>query len=291
MKISCTPISYSASIKAGKTQDDYFRLIAQSGAEGSDLLDVEAYPWFWQDFEIQVRSVVQRMNSFGLALSAYATGNNFVTTDPEMFRMMLLRVKKVIVTAAELGAPCLRVFGGYYEDCGGEKGVSYKDAMEMVARAFDELVPVAEQEGVVLALENHGRLPGLSAEMDYLCRRYDSKSFRVTFDVANFLANNMDESEDPLKAYEVLKDRIAHVHVKSFQAAPSETGRRLVGAVAGEGYMVPLRQFMYRLQRDHYVGYCSLEYEADRYTPEEQGVPASLRKLLEMKQAAELVIG
>lgn len=289
MKIACTPISYSSSMKEGKTQDDYFRMIAEAGAEGSDLLDVEAYPWFWRDYENEVKRIRGRLKEYGLQLSAFATGNNFATTNAEMYQMMLNRVKNAIVTAAELEAPCLRVFGGYYGECGGEQGISYADGLSLVTRALDELVPVAEKAGVVLALENHGRIPGLSAELEYFCRRYDTKSFMLTFDVANFVAHNMDELEDPLHAYSVLKDRIAHIHVKSFKAAPPESERRSIASVAGDGAIVPLRQFMYLLQKNSYKGYCSLEYEASKYVPEDQGVPASLKKLVEMKQAAELV--
>ena len=39
MKISCTPISYINNLQHGKTQDDYFKLIAEAGADANDILD------------------------------------------------------------------------------------------------------------------------------------------------------------------------------------------------------------------------------------------------------------
>lgn len=289
MKISCTPISFSASMHEGKNQEDYFRMIADAGAEASDILDNAAYPWFWSDYETELKDIKTRMQSFGLQLSAFATGNNFATKDPEKFQLMLNRVKDAICTAAFLDAPCLRIFGGYYGECGGEQGISYAEGLALVTRALDELVLFAERKGVVLALENHGRIPGLSHELEYFCNRYQTKSFMLTFDVANFVAHNMDETEDPLHAYSVLRNRIAHIHVKSFKPAPPDSERRSIATITGDGCIVPLRQFLYILQKDRYSGYCSLEYEAAKTIPESQGVPASLRKLVEMKQAAELI--
>ncbi len=288
MKISCTPISYARSFREGKfTQNDYFAALAEAGAEGSDLMEPAAYPWFWRDFDAERKTVCKRLREHGLALSGYAAGNNFAQPDPAEFARQVEGVKKAIRETAEFEAPCLRIFGGYHEACGGAPGVRNAGGLEQVARGIEAVLPEAERCGVVLALENHGRLPGLSLEVAALCRRFDSPHLRVLFDCANFLANNMDETEDPLAAYRHLKEKVVHCHVKSWRAAPPESDRRVVAAVAGEGSIVPLRQFFYALQESGYQGFCSLEYEAGAVVPEAEGVPRSLANLREMKLAAE----
>jgi len=287
MKISCTPISCSGSFREGMSQEEYFRLIAANGAEASDIMEPEGYPWFWRDFDREKRDIVRRMKDCGLALSGYAAGNNFAVADPECFARQTALVKKAVHEAAEFGAPCLRIFGGYHEACGGEKGMTMSRGLECVERGLEAVLHEAEKCGVVLALENHGRIPGLADELLWFCRRFDSPFLRVLFDCANFMANNMDESEHPCCAFEKLKSYVVHCHVKSFMPAPPETGRRMVGCVAGEGHIVPLRQFFYTLAQNGYGKYCSLEYEGGAYTPEAEGVPRSLRNLAEMKQAAE----
>lgn len=278
-------------MKSGKTQEDYFRLIAENGAEGSDIMDPAAYPWFWTDFDSQKKNIAARMKAYGLVLSGYATGNNFAFADPCKRAEQVKRVKSALHTAAELGAPCLRIFGGYHEECGGEPGIRMHNGLAYVRECLEKVIPEAGRCGVTIALENHGRIPGLSAELLALTREFEDPYFRILFDCANFCANNMDEPEDPLTAYEVLRDKVVHCHVKSWRQAPPETGRRVVGAVAGTGGLVPLRRFFYKLAQDRYNGFCSLEYEAAKWTPEDIGVPESLRNLKEMRDTALMLYG
>jgi len=286
MKISCTPISLSSAMRNGMSQDEYFSFIATAGAEGTDLMEPNAYPWFWTDFENQRKDVVKRLKSFGLALSGYAAGNKFAQLDPTAFDAQIAGVKKAIHEAAEFAAPCLRIFGGYHADCGGVEGIGISNGLSLVKKAIEQLLPEAEKWGVTLALENHGRLPGLSREVLSLLRYFNHPNFRTLIDFANFTAGNMDEIENPCEAYARLKDYVVHSHVKGFMPGPAGSGRIAAGCVAGEGRMVPLRQLFYMMQENNYQGFCSLEYEGNTWTPEAEGVPRSLKNLLEMKKSA-----
>ena len=289
MKISCTPVSCLRMFRNGTDQEAYFAMIAEAGAEGSDLLSPESYPWFWRDFEAEKKTVLRRLRDHGLALSGYATANNFAHDDPAAVQANVDKVLAAIRTAAELEAPCVRIFGGYHCGCGGGEGMERAHGLELVRQGLEKVLPAAEKQGVVLALENHGRLPGLSAEIEALCRYFDSPSLRVLFDCANFMAFNMDEIENPLTAYEKLKPWIVHCHVKSWQPEPVGSPRRVEGCIAGEGAVVPLQQFFYLLEENNYRGFCSLEYDGGKSSPETEGVPKSLRNLREMKLAAETV--
>lgn len=300
MKISCTPISYIYSLKSGKTQDDYFKLIKSAGADATDILEPNAYPWFWTDYASQIKTLKQRLSDIGLEISGYAAGNRFTEPDENEFNKQVNIVKKAINDTRELGAPCLRIFGGYHEKVGGNKGIKISNGLEYVKRGIEAVLPEAEKQGVVLALENHGRLPGLSTEILALIKYFNSPNLRVLFDVANFKVFNMDEHENPLDAYEVLKDYIVHCHVKGYKPAPDDTHLSngvpmdCVPCVAGEGKLIPLRQFFYALAKNGYDKYCSLEYEGGEFTIgdkicEEEGVFKSIENLVDMRDSALLI--
>ncbi len=291
MKISCTPISFSKSFSE-KTMNHraFCAVVAENGGDGIDVLDPACYPWFWENPEKQKKELPALLNEYGLKLAAWATGNHFTEPEKDKFEQQVEMVCNSIRDAAEAGAPCLRIFGGYHAACGGPPGMTYDNGLELVLRGLERVVSVAEKCGVVLALENHGRIPGLSQEVFALVRHFSSPNLRVLFDAANFLGRGMDETEDPLQAYARLKGLIVHAHVKdwTFCEAGSDGRRNIRAAVAGEGF-VPLRQLAYEMEKDGYAGYCSLEYEADRFVPEAEGVPRSLQYLTVLKRSAALL--
>ncbi len=109
-------------------------------------------------------------------------------------------------------------------------------ALPLIIRGIEACLPDAERCGVVLALENHGRLPGHSYEVRMLLDHFNSRFLQCTFDCANFMGANMDEPENPLHAYANLRGRIAHVHVKALAGAarqpqPAPGIRRRFGAM------------------------------------------------------------
>ena len=299
MKISCTPISYINNLQHGKTQDDYFRLIAEAGADATDILDPNGYRWFWTNYEEQKKTLAKRLKDFGLEISGFAAGNHFTETDPNEFTRQVNIVKSAIHDASEFNAPCLRIFGGFHQDVGGPKGMTISKGLDLVIKGLEEVVPEAEKCGVTLALENHGRLPGLSYEILGIIKHFNSPNLRVLFDVANFKVFNMDEIEDPITAFNRLKDYIVHCHVKSYRKINEpvmSNGFKMdcVPCIAGEGKFIPLRQFFYNLALSSYDKYCSLEYEGGEFTigdkiPEEEGVFRSIENLVDMKKSALLL--
>ncbi len=279
MKISVTPISVAKIMRAGKMDAEGFvNYCAELGADGVDILDSQCYAWFWKDQARESKALPGWLQQAGIKLAAYATGNNFAKFNEDDWRAQVAVVKAALNEAAELGAPVLRIFGGHHEDNGGEPGMQTHAGLPLIARGIEACLPDAERRGVVLALENHGRLPGHSYEVRMLLDQFNSRFLQCTFDCANFMGANMDEPENPLHAYANLRGRIAHVHVKdSGPALPGNRNRRQA-YVAGRGD-VPLRQFAALLENDRYGGYCSLEYEAAAMASEEVGVPQSLAYL------------
>ena len=287
MKISCNPISAKAAFEQ-KTfgHRQYFELLAANCAEATDIMDPSCYGWFWQDLAKDEKEMPVLLRANGLKISAYATGNHFTVSNPADFQKQVELVKDAIRKAAQCGAPALRIFGGYHKDLIPSTNADYADGLEKVIRGIEAVLPEAESCAVPLVLENHGRLPGLSAEILFLMRHFDSPLLGVCFDIANMNAHNMNENEDAIRAYGVLKDYVKHVHFKDWKIAPYGAAKRTLPCVCGQGDgIVPLRQMAYLLEENRYPGYCALEYAAQTL----EGIAQSLQYMNSLKKAAALL--
>ena len=157
MKISCTPISVKAAIRSGELdQQKYFELLAATGADATDILDTRSYSWFWKE-AADVASVARRVRDCNLKIAAYAVGNSFTFREPEEFDRQVGIVLNGIHEAAEVGAPFLRIFGGYHKDLPGDNKLDYAEGFRQILRGIETVLPEARKCGVVLTLENHGR--------------------------------------------------------------------------------------------------------------------------------------
>ncbi len=283
MKLAITPISLSRLFHSGEMDiGKFFDFCLKQDLDGVDILDSKCYPWFWQDKNKDFKALPGLLKSTGLFLAAYATGNNFAKTDGDERRASVEIVRNALDEASELGAPVLRIFGGYHCSAGGEEGIETDNGLEMVIEGIEKCLPHAEMRGVVMALENHGGLPAHSYELKAVIDYFNSSFLKVMFDCANFAGNSMQEPENTLDAYDLLKQHVAHVHVKDMGPCISNNFRKVEGYVAGKGF-VPLKQFIARLEENGYSGFCSLEYEASAITPEIYGVPQSLDYLKKIR--------
>lgn len=221
-----------------------------------------------------------------MKIAAYACGNNFAKFNEQEHARAVALVINALHEAADMNVSCLRIFGGHHESNGGEKGMTYAPGLKLIVRGIEACIEEAEKCGVTMAIENHGRLPGLADEMLMLVQHFNSPWVKVNFDVSNFQPGIRGECDDPMDAYEKLKEHIVHCHVKDLALELRDGLIYRMPAIAGEGGLVPLRRFAYALERDNYQGYCSLEYEA--HSEERAGVLQSLKYLNEVKQAAQL---
>ena len=109
---------------------------------------------------------------------------------------------------------------------------------------FDnELSPIATASGMKMFLD---KIPSL----------------RVSFDTGNFMYS----AEDELEAYELLKDKIVHVHCKDrglddngTDYVTSTDGKKLYAVPVGSG-VVKLRKILTKIERTNYDGIYSMEF-------------------------------
>lgn len=179
-----------------------------------------------------------------------------------------------------LGADKLLVIPGFFapEDGPQERERQTKSMIDCINRLADK----AAGYGVSLVMEDFDsdRAPYCSAQE---VRRFlDScPGLSCCFDTGNFRYAAGDE----LEAYENLKDRIAHVHLKDRAYVQSDSefcitaadGQKLYACPVGSGGL-NLAEVMSRLKRDGYTG---------AYTIEHYGANAALDYL---KQSVEWVV-
>jgi sugar phosphate isomerase/epimerase len=235
----------------------FIEFAASAGAQGVELLSC-----FWRDKEKEIPLIEQALQAHGLPVACFCACNNFVTEDAQARRDQVKEVTDAVDAAVRFGAKVVRVFSG---DSNGR--LSYETALQHIVDGLKASARYAEENGVVLCLENHGLFAGLSGQVLDVIRRVGSDALRSTFDTGNFLL----VGQDPREALEELKPYVRHVHVKDFEKLPpgetsrgyaALTGERYVGRIVGEGE-IDLAHLLGELHRSGYDGWLSVEFEGE----------------------------
>jgi sugar phosphate isomerase/epimerase len=278
MKISVSMYSLASTIrKESWSIFDFIDYAKRISLDGVELLD---FYWSGDDREKEIARVNQSLKENGLIVSAYDVSNNFVKESKEDREKETKKVLEGIETAKKLGTNIVRVFCG---DLHGD--LSYEDGQSWIVEGLKQCAGKAEEEGVYLAIENHGLLAGKSEQVKEIIEKVNSPFVGSTFDTGNFLLVH----EEPLHAFDRLKEEIVHVHFKDFrkkEAAEqlkgfkSTQGAELIGTVPGDG-QVDLASIVKGLKDINYQGFLSIEYEGhdDAKESNEEAV-RRLKKLL-----------
>jgi sugar phosphate isomerase/epimerase len=147
-----------------------------------------------------------------------------VENDAEVFRQYLRMAKSTGATVVR--ATLSNVLCGDRRTCPG----GWPAWLEAVAARLREVLPLAEELGLTVAVENHQ-----DATTDDFLRLAqmvgNHPSFGVTFDTGNPLAM----AEDPVDAARRMAHLIRHVHLKDYTIHFAPEGYRLVRCAAGDG--------------------------------------------------------
>jgi sugar phosphate isomerase/epimerase len=247
MKLGMTMYSFNRYARQGKIDvPGFIRWAADAGLESVDLL-----AYYWKNESDEPEEARALIDDLGLELAAYAVGNNFVQADKAKFQAQVDVVRRGIEMAHRLGAPVMRIFGGHAPD------MPQPDAFKLAAEGIALVVDEAEDAGVVLAVENHGGVPGTSEEVVELLQEIDSPWVRACVDVGNFITAN----DDPLEAVSRTVGYAVHVHVKDMKRIEEEDGKiSWQRCTPGQGdidYPTVLRL----LARNNYAGSLAIEAE------------------------------
>jgi sugar phosphate isomerase/epimerase len=199
---------------------------------------------------LTIGSARDELSRSSVKMCAVMGGGDFGVNDEHVQEQFSL-VGRQIEVANELSAKIVRIFASlipaqYATDA----------TVERVIQNLGKLTRVAEDAGVVLALENEFGITSNGEQIAHIVDSVNSPNLGVNLDPANFVVSK----ENPARAIEILGRRIAHMHLKdcTFTGAGRWWGYEWVELGTGQ---MDYRPILSALKKIGYGGFLSLEYE------------------------------
>ncbi len=267
MEISVTMYSFNNWARAGKI--DVTGFIEFCGGI-ADVKAVDLLSYYWKDEAREKPMVAKLLADNGLELAAYAIGSNFAHADKKMYLDQIEKAKRGVDVTAELGAPCIRIFGGSvnrgedrsHDPKWGVWGTTLSEdatrdeILKVVTEAVAELTEYAAGKNVILAMENHGGIPATADECELMLKEINSPYLKLCPDTGNFLTAGV----DPVTEFKRTAKDAAHVHLKDEKKAPAGASREYEMCAVGDG-IVDIAGCIRALHDVGYDKYLSIEFE------------------------------
>lgn len=245
---------------------DYVKLcnfIKEAGYDCVELIDdiIFAENKTPKDNDILVNSLKES----GLTVSEILLQHDLVLTDEAQRKANISLICENIKKAADIGADTVNVFTGPVpwlpDSIAVGREVSASEAWKWVFEAFDDILPVAENRKVRVAVENvWGMLVHDFYTNKYLQSNFASKNLGVNLDPSHDVLYGNTDMKFLVNGWG--KEKIFHVHVKDAVGIP-EPGK-FVFPVIGEGN-VNFAEFFGALKALDYNGAVSVEFESWAY--------------------------
>jgi sugar phosphate isomerase/epimerase len=223
-------VQYDEALRSGQTRlADVLRVAKRLGVDGVELRDV-----YWTDQATEIAECRALAAELGLTLS-YATFARLFGDEPNG----PVAAREAIEVGAALGAPLVRIFPGPVPD----------DSDALSWAGARELVDLAAQRGLTIALENFAGSPGSRLdEVEHVLRQINSPSLGTNVDIGNYTANG----QDVPVAIRALADRVVYAHLKHMRTTATGSEATYLG-----GGDLPLTETMAAFDRlPRAVTYC-----------------------------------
>jgi len=250
VKIGCAAYSYREYLKDGRMRYEDF--IEEAYRIGLDGVELTLY-WLPSKDTSYFRKIKRLSLLRGLPISCAGISTNFCNPNLSERKKAIEAVKEGLEIAHELGAPCLRVFAGYVPG-----GYTEAEAMKWTVESLKSCIEYAEDNGVVIAMENHGGITSKADNVIRIIESVDSSWFRVNLDLGNYRESTYEEIAKTVP-YAV------HIHAKV--------------SVAGGG-KIDYQRVKEILTSGGYNGFLSIEYE-EKEDPK-VGVPKFAKYLFDV---------
>lgn len=191
----------------------------------------------------------------GVNVSGGAIANDFTQLDPLAVARDLAHTRRWIGHYAKLGAPAIRIFAGK-TIADEEPGKTLTRCAQVCQLACSD----AAQQGIMLALENHGGVTARAEGLLEIVRQVESPAFGVNFDSGNF-----NSSDDPYQELEMIAPYAVNAQIK------------VEVRVGGVTQPTDLSRVMQILRQANYSGWVALEYEAKEEPLE--AIPGYLKQI------------
>ncbi|HEV2473244.1 MAG TPA: sugar phosphate isomerase/epimerase family protein [Chthonomonadales bacterium] len=246
MRLSCCAYSFRQDLQQGRLSLEDFIIRCRE----LDLDGVELTSYYFSSTE---RAYLNRIklaaHREGLAISGTAIGTDFADPDQQRRRDCVSNAIQWIGHSVTLGAPTMRVFAGNVR-----QGCAEEQAFKNVVDCLQECAAMAWEQGVLLALENHGGLTSTALSTISLLDAVASPAVGCNLDFGNFHG-------DIYGQFAYCAGRAVACHAK----VTSE------GAQQGERVRVDYSRVRTILEDSGYRGYIAIEYEEEE--PAATGVP------------------
>lgn len=233
VRLSAFPKCYINSIGPAREMS-LFEWIDMSVPLEADGLEI--YSAFLDSFEPGYLAAVRKaVETRGMSVSMLCCSPDLSHPDAAVRAGEIRREERYMRAAAALGADSCRVLSGQrHPDVDVGEGVAW------VVSAIEELLPVAHELGVRLAMENHykdgaWRYPEFAQKKEVfleIISRIDDPCFGVQFDPSNAVV----AGDDPVAFLQQVKDRVISMHASDRFLLPGHALAELAASDGDLGY-------------------------------------------------------
>ncbi len=241
MKISAFPKCYIDTISTDRTMTvfDWIEMSKMLGADG-----LEMYEGFFTSLDDDyIDSVGEAIRAAGYEMPMLCCSPNFTDPDPEERKKAIEREAQMIRITRRLGGPkaaCRVLSGQRYPEVSREQGIAW------VVEAINQLLPVARENDVILAMENHykdgfWKYPEFAQKMDVFLEIVNSIEDHEYFGVQYDPSNAIVAGDDPVELLKEVVDRVVTMHASDRYLAEGATLEDLRAADGTIGYFDKLK--------------------------------------------------
>ncbi len=232
-RIAVMPKCYIHDIAIRKTMSlfTWIEMSVDLEAEG-----LEMYSLFLESLEpVYLGRVKAEVAKRGMVIPMLCCSPDLAHPDAAVRRKEILRQKEYMAGAARLGCETCRVLSGQRH-----AAVAMEDGLAWVISGISELLPLARNLGIKLALENHYKdstwqYPEFAQKREVFLKilaAIDDPYLGVQFDPSNATM----AGEDPLELLELVKARVISMHASDRYLLPGHTLEELTKADGTTGY-------------------------------------------------------
>jgi len=238
MKASISSWSYDSVIQEGRMDlSGFVEQVKRLGADGFEIFGPHVDP---DDPGGHIKRIADEAAAAGLEISSLIACNDFARPTACERAEQVERMKQCIDHAIGAGIPRINTFTGYHTSGNDPWLEAY-----WVIGAYREVMPAAEQNGVLLCLENHSSVCRDADGLLWLIRQVDSANLKTNPDFTNFVPEFYCRGEKSREAVYSETAKIAplaanaHLKIAEFsddgEHAHVDTSR-LIGILAETGY-------------------------------------------------------
>src|SRR3954469_288882 len=241
LKISAFPKCYIDDI-AAKRSMTVFDWIDRAKTLDADGL--EMYDGFFTSLEpTYLDTVREAIEAAGFVMPMLCCSPDFTNPDADSRKREIDREANLIAVTHRLGgrgAVCRVLSGQRYP------GVNREQGIEWVARAIEQILPVAKEHGIILGLENHykdsfWKYPEFAQKQDVFLELVGAIPERKHFGVQYDPSNAVVAGDDPVALLRAVADRVVSMHASDRYLAEGTSLDELRQSDGTLGYSPGLR--------------------------------------------------